>query len=218
MKPIPRKEVLRYLGCRKKDGVSEEAERLVEEVCAELESRCLPRHVQQVVPIAFRDEDTILLCEETIQSKDLFRNLKGCDQAVLLAATLGPECDRIQRRAAAVSMARAAAVQAAGAAMIEAYVNEVCQEIHQQALAQGKHDHPRFSPGYGDLSLSVQLLFSRVLSMPRTIGVSLTDSYLMVPSKSVTALIGLSNTPPDCLFTGCENCDRGEDCSYRREV
>jgi cobalamin-dependent methionine synthase I len=94
-------------------------------------------------------------------------------------------------------MARAAAVQAAGAAMIEAYVNEECQEIHQQALAQGKHDHPRFSPGYGDLPLEMQKDVMTALDCGRTVGITLTDSLLMTPSKSVTAIIGMKERKPE---------------------
>ena len=49
---------------------------------------------------------------------------------------------------------------------------------------------PRFSPGYGDLSLEVQKEIFSLLDCPRKIGVSLGDSLLMTPSKSVTAIIG----------------------------
>ena len=55
---------------------------------------------------------------------------------------------------------------------------------------------PRFSPGYGDLPLEFQRDFFRILRPQRRIGVTLTDACLMVPSKSVTALVGIYPAEP----------------------
>ena len=50
---------------------------------------------------------------------------------------------------------------------------------------------PRFSPGYGDVPLEIQKDIVMLLDCAKRIGVSLNDSLLMSPSKSVTAFIGL---------------------------
>lgn len=125
-----------------------------------------------------------------IESSSLSRNMKGCDTAVMMAATIGPGIDFLIRRSEAVSMLDAAICQAAGAAYVEAWCDEVNARINQFMEEQGRTGRPRFSPGYGDLALSLQKDFSRILDMPKNCGISLTDTLLMTPSKSVTAFIG----------------------------
>ena len=53
---------------------------------------------------------------------------------------------------------------------------------------RGKRVMPRRSPGYGDLPLSLSRTIINELDAPRRLGVSITDSGLLVPSKSVTAI------------------------------
>ena len=86
--------------------------------------------------------------------------------------------------------------QAAGAEMIEAYVDELNTKLKIQAAAEGYKLRPRFSPGYGDLPIDLQRDFSRILQLPKTCGITLTDTLLMVPSKSVTAFIGCTQETP----------------------
>ena len=112
-------------------------------------------------------------------------------------------------------MSRAVVLQAASAAMIEAYCNEVNAQLKKEAEGRGSYLRPRFSPGYGDFSLEYQKEICRTLSAEKTVGITLTDSLLMLPSKSVTAVIGAGKTPCGCEPEGCENCGK-TDCLYRR--
>ncbi len=114
-------------------------------------------------------------------------------------------------------MLDAAIYQAAGAAYVEAVCDEVNLKIKEEAAARGLFCRPRFSPGYGDLSLQYQKDLFRVLDITRNIAVSLSDSCLMTPSKSVTALVGLSRTEKNCSLQGCEACPSSADCPYRRD-
>ena len=136
----------------------------------------------------------------------------------MLAVTIGPGCDFLIRRAEAVSMTDAAIYQAAGAAMVEEWCDIVNAKIKGEMLQRyGYHDRPRFSPGYGDLPLDLQRDFFRILNLPRTCGISLGDTLLMSPSKSVTAFIGLKpGENADCIPGGCDVCGRSDDCDYRR--
>ncbi len=149
-------------------------------------------------------------------SNDLGRNLDGCTTVVLMAATIGLGVDYLIRRAEARSMAEAAVFQAAGAAMVEAWCDTVNQRIVEALRKEGLFARPRFSPGYGDAPLSLQKDFSRLLAMPATCGISLTDTLLMVPSKSVTAFIGFSEQNKECVIAGCEACGKRESCVYHR--
>ena len=106
-------------------------------------------------------------------------------------------------------------VHAAGAAMIEQYCDDVQETLSTEYEARGLYLRPRYSPGYGDLSLSRQADFFRLLELPKRLGLSLNEHFIMTPSKSVTAVIGISAEPKKS-FRKCRNCGR-IDCPFRRE-
>ena len=100
--------------------------------------------------------------------------------------------------------------------MAEAWCEEVNDVIRMEAEEKGLFTRPRFSPGYGDFPLEVQKDFERILEMPKSIGVSLSESLLMTPTKSITAVVGLSKYRTDCHTAGCEECNMHETCEYSR--
>jgi hypothetical protein len=124
------------------------------------------------------------------ESLTLARHLEGCRAAYLVCGTLGAGFDAMHRRVSAVSGADALILQAIGAAAIEKWMDSVEDEIRLELLP-GETLRPRYSPGYGDFPLEVQREMVTVLDTARKIGVSLTDSLLMTPSKSVSAVIGV---------------------------
>lgn len=117
-------------------------------------------------------------------------HLDGCGAVYLVCGSLGHGVDALQRRVSAVSGADALIVQAIGAAMMESWMDAVEDEIRAE-LPGGESLAARYSPGYGDFPLEAQREILSLLDAPRTVGVSLTDSLLMVPSKSVSAVIGV---------------------------
>lgn len=127
----------------------------------------------------------------------LLRHLEGCEEAYLACGTLGSALDALQRRVSVTSGADALIVQAVGAALVERHMDGVEDEIRAE-LAPGESLATRYSPGYGDFPLAAQRPILALLDTPRQIGVSLTDSLLMVPSKSVSAVIGVTRTPTSC--------------------
>ena len=120
----------------------------------------------------------------------LARHLADCRAAYLVCGTLGTGFDAFQRRVSATSGADALIAQAIGAALIEKWMDETENEIRKE-LAPGESLVSRYSPGYGDFPLAAQRTLLALLDAPRRAGVSLTDSLLMVPSKSVSAVIGV---------------------------
>jgi cobalamin-dependent methionine synthase I len=134
----------------------------------------------------------------------------------MLAVTIGPGADRLVKRSEIRDMLKAYTYQAVGAAAVEAWCDEVNERIKQEAADKGLYARPRFSPGYGDFPLEVQKDFERILEMPKSIGVSLSESLLMTPTKSITAVIGLSDKATDCHRAGCEECNMHETCEYSR--
>ena len=198
---IDRSEVLRYMGYRDpgrslNEARRRELEEKIEAVLPLLEREASPRHVCRIFPLSLSapegETPVLQIGPLTVASSGLAKNLRGCTEAAVLAATLGLGPDRLLRQAGQRSLFEMSLLQAAAAAMIEAYTDECNEAIRREAASRGLTARPRFSPGYGDLSLTLQRGIFRVLQLPRTIGLTLTDSLMMVPSKSVTALIGLA--------------------------
>ena len=123
----------------------------------------------------------------------LSRHLSGCGAAYLACGTIGAGFDALQRRVSVSSGVDALVVQAIGAAMIEKLMDETNGEI-AATLAPGETIVPRYSPGYGDFPLAAQRTLLALIDASRRVGVSLTDTLLMVPSKSVSAIIGVRAT------------------------
>lgn len=120
----------------------------------------------------------------------LARHLAGCHAAYLACGTIGAEFDRLQRCVSVSSGADALIMQAIGAAAIEKAMDETEGEIRAD-LSPDEKTVSRYSPGYGDFPLEAQRDLLRLLDAPKSVGVSLTDTLLMVPSKSVSAVIGV---------------------------
>lgn len=215
MIPIDRAEVLRYLGF--KHGAQPDA-LLAEKIdrCeAELQKSVLPKSVKKRFGLHFSDESTVEFGGIRVHSRNLSKNLANCSSVYLFGATLGIGPDRLISRAEVRHMSDAVIYQAASAAMIEAWCDIENEQIRQEAAGEHLYTRPRYSPGYGDCPIEIQRDLVRLLDAPRQIGLTLTDSLLMMPSKSVTAMIGLSDVPVICHPKGCEACSK-TDCAYRR--
>ena len=90
------------------------------------------------------------------------------------------------------------------------------KEMEREVAEEGCHLTWRYSPGYGDLPLEAQRELVRALDTHRKIGVSLTESCLMMPSKSVTAILGISDTKRDDRKNKCDFCNNRERCAFRK--
>ena len=143
-----------------------------------------------------------------IKLEKLLKNLYGCKEVIIFAATLGAQFDRLLLRYSKVSPAKAVIFEAIGTAEIERVCDEFCCKVN-------RFTKPRFSPGYGDLPLEVQKEIFKVLDCPRKIGLTLNESLLMSPSKSVTAIVGITDKKCDDKLS-CEACEK-TNCSFRRE-
>ena len=197
---------MRYLRARPDD---KEAQLLVDTVYLKLRNEVQARHVLQKHRVAVDATGVTLESGTRFNSRDLAAHLKGCEEALLLGATLGSRVDAAIRRLALGSVAEGAAAQAVAAALIESYCDEVQERFDTGGLAQ----RPRFSPGYGDWDLAEQRLLFPVLNCAKLIGLTLTEGCMMAPSKSVTAIIGLSEDV-QCVWNKCMTCGN-INCPYR---
>lgn len=211
---IDRREICRYLGYRGHE-MDEKTAALVEQCVAELLSVAEPKVVWGEFPLELQLDGTMDFgCFQT-KSENLAKNLGGCGQVLLMAVTLGLGVDRLLTRYGKLYVAKALILQAAAAAMIEAYCNERCEEWKKTYEKKKRYLRPRYSPGYGDFSLECQQPILDALQAGKRIGILLTDGGMMTPTKSVTAVIGISEQKRECMAEGCEVC-KNVTCEYRR--
>ena len=184
---IERREILRYMGCK---GGDSQTDGLLDSCICESSNAFTYRAVYTEVPI-LGDGNIIKLGEIVTASRDLKKCLSGCDKAVIFAATVGLGIDRLINKYGRINPSRAVCLQAIGAERIEALCDEFCKDIAQKYAESCRKLRPRFSPGYGDLPLSLQRDIFNLLSCEKRIGLTLNESLLMSPTKSVTAIVGI---------------------------
>ena len=193
-------EIARYLGYR--DTKPDEAvSKLILEMTDKLE--CDFKVCYQPLEVLKNDGEAIDFGCFSAKSRDLAKFIGDNKEAVLFCATIGIEFDRLMKKTIVFSESKAVVLQAVGTAYIEALCDLFCGEFCTKA---------RFSPGYGDLDISVQKEIFKILSPEKNIGVSLTDSMLMTPTKSVTAIM----IPNKNGGTDCGNCDKRKNCTFRK--
>jgi hypothetical protein len=188
-----RAEVLRYLRYRG-GAIDPESEALVASGMEQVRAVTHPRELWRIydlaaVPGGLRLPGTTLM----LPGQHIARHLQGCDRAALLAATLGAELDALLRQESRRDMTRAVILDAAASQYIEEICDAADRLIQEEAAREGRSTTLRFSPGFGDLPLDLQPLILTVLDAPRRIGLTATASNLLLPQKSVTAIIGLKN-------------------------
>lgn len=185
-------EIARYLGYKKSNPPTADILDLIKKAAGELLTYVKPQAVYEIFDLSFTQttENNIHFGNVEISSADLGINLKNCSKIVLLAATIGPNVDSFIRRFQKKDPVYAAILNATGAMYIEQTVDLLNEKIKQDFKSKGFSTRPRFSPGYGDVSLETQKIFFNLLPCTR-IGLTLMDTLIMAPEKSVTAFIGI---------------------------
>ncbi len=178
-------EILRYLHTNAEDAQSLA---LIDECIGEISGKLTPRAVYREYDIGKKRDGSLELGFCSVISKDLAKALDGCGSIVLFAATLGSEADRLLLRYTKTSPARALVLDAVLSERIEA----LCDMLETE-ITMGKGSRPRFSAGYGDLPIELQKDIFCALDCEKHIGLTLTESLLMSPTKSVTAIIGITD-------------------------
>lgn len=208
-------ELLPYLG-HHGQPLSDEwialAERCIDQVC----QAATPRHCTGEFALRTTEEGIeVVGTTLVLTGQDIAHLLQHSQRCILMAATLGPAVDALIRARQTQSMAEAVVLDAAATALIE----RVCDDLESsisQSLPDGQKLTWRYSCGYGDLPLSLQPAFVRVLDTPRRIGLSCTSSLLLTPQKSVTAVMGIAKLPPLPRQARCETCSFSSSCSLRK--
>lgn len=206
-------EVLRYMGCPP-DRADPATRVLAEDCAAGMLAAARPRWAYRVFDLVPETGGVRLSGGLLLPGGDLKAHLQDCRRAVLFCATLGAGADALIRRAESGDMGKALALDCAGAAAVE----ELCDRIEEelQSMFPGCYFPFRFSPGYGDLPLSLQNDLLELLDAPRRVGLTASFSHILLPRKSVTAILGVADGPIEKTIRSCLGCPAQGSCQYRK--
>ena len=192
--PFRKGEALRYSGISGKIEAEDwKLDRLLAD-CFELAKQAVaPKVVYAYFPLT-RDEEGYPILPFYAKSNHLKKNLDGCDGVILFAASIGAGTDRLVMRYNRTEPTKGLLISGIGSERVESLCDAFCLDLKNEAAEAGYRTHPRYSPGYGVLPITVQPEFLKLLNAEKMLGITLNASYLMSPSKSVTAIIGLEKT------------------------
>lgn len=214
---VDREEALAFLGHRGQK-LGDLRERLERAACL-CEKELVPRGVYREMDAS---EALALL-----PGRDIARHVEGCTRVVLLAVTVGMQSEMLLRRERALSATDGLLVDACASSLVEQAANVLNAHIVEEATARNLAATSRFSPGYGDLPLSCQPAFLVASGADRALGIHATAAHLLVPTKSITAVIGLRSHPNFAREGGastaptegmrCSTCPVADTCALRAE-
>lgn len=210
------KEAIRYLGYGL-HAVDQRTLSMAADSFRELEQVENAKFVYRIFSLNILEENRLQIGNMKIESKNLAKSLAGCEECVLIGATLGASVDMLLRRYMVADVAKAVVMQACAAALLEEFCDIEQENLARELEAEGRYLRPRFSPGYGDFAITHQRELLEHLDAGRRAGITLTEGLMLVPTKSITAVAGIGSVRGGCRTSGCETCTKS-DCEYRRRT
>ena len=213
---IDPKETRRYAGLMKAKDFDEQR---ILDACEDALLLAQPRGVWELYDYDCETQTVQAAPPFTIEGKKIGAHLAGCDKVILRAATVGDDVeDMVTQRFEQGAYASSVLLDAAATTAVEQIADGMEKAIAPKMAAQGYGMRWRFSPGYGDWPLEQQPELIRT-SRAESIGVHLSSSLMLVPRKSVTAIIGLYKIRADAEEQhspqGCAACNK-LDCPSRK--
>ena len=180
---VDEREIFRYAGQKT------QADELLQGILKDCLTECLPLLSYRVCYAVGKGTDIIAALGNAYTGELVKRRLEVAEYAVVFGATVGLEIDRLIIRYGEISPTKALLLQAVGAERIESLCNVFCEDLQEEFNEKGLGVGARFSAGYGDFPLTAQNRIFQLLSPQRKIGLTLNESLLMSPTKSVTAIV-----------------------------
>ncbi len=209
---INRAEALRYMGF----GAGVPDSLFLQRIDAmekELIRTAVPRFVWKSEPLV-SDGDVLSAGGIILAGNDIRAHLEGCTHVIFMAATLSIQTDMLILRTQTRNISDAHILDALAGAGVE----QICEKAELLIKEQypEKHMTWRYSPGYGDFPIELQSELAEYLDTQRKIGLTVTETSLMIPRKSVTAIIGIADKPLPEKRSGCISCNMRDICNFRR--
>lgn len=215
--PQNKDEVLRYLGYKNQvlDKVTND---LIDELMNEVRSLIKARYIYKFFNIR-KGKDKICLCNSnfSITGEDIRNHLDKSEVCVLMAVTLGNSIDEKIRYYEKISMTKALILDACATTAIEELCDKICEELEEVVQRENNTLTSRYSPGYGDLPLDIQKKFLTMLSAEKSIGLTASSNSILIPRKSVTAIVGVVKRENISIKKiSCLDCNKYSNCMFRK--
>ena len=214
LEKLNRAEAFRYMG-HKGGEIPANIEALADECEQQLLKNIAPKFTWRVFDIENKPEGVEIKGTPLVfKGSGVAAHLRTCEKCALLCATLGGGADSVIRSYEACAMEKAVVADCLASAAIEQVCDLAEREIREKL--PGMYFTWRFSPGYGDFPLDVQADFIKTMDAQRRIGLSVSESLILIPRKSVTAVIGISERELPKVRRGCVSCNMRDRCEFRK--
>ncbi|WP_455542793.1 vitamin B12 dependent-methionine synthase activation domain-containing protein [Intestinibacter sp.] len=217
---VDKSEVLRYLGHNGQE-IDNDLNLRINQCIQETKNEIDTKYVYETYDIRKNLDLNTVEFENTnliLKSKDISELFRDCDKCILMCATLGFNIEKNIRRYSYNDLTKGIIVDACATTSIEEICDLIQDNILQEVCEEGKSLTMRYSPGYGDLDISANRDILNVLDAHRKIGVTVTNTGIMLPRKTVVALIGITNNKIEKVKRTCENCSNRFNCEYKRKA
>lgn len=214
---INEKEVLRYLEYNGQD-INENLKGTIIECIKITKEKINPRYTLRVYPILRNNVNIIEIDNSDLkfESRDVYKLLEDCQECIIMAATLGIEIEKEIKKYSYTELTKSIIIDACATTAIEEYCELIQNNIKKELLNKNKYITMRYSPGYGDLHINANKKIINFLSADRDIGLTITDRGIMIPRKSVIAIIGISKVQKLELSQKCSNCTNHNTCRFKK--
>ena len=218
---IDRSEVLRYLGYTGQE-IAPELDRRIDAVVARALSVARPRGCVAVFDVAGVEgggdgSPVVRLAGAALEleGSSIAAHLDGARAVGVLAVTIGMGVERELRRLSLVDPVEQVIFDSCVSTIVERAADAAEASLMARAHERGLYTNSRFSPGYGDLPMEIQPTLLAAVNAQRRLGITLTSTNLMMPTKSVTAVVGMFDTPQPTGHVSCKGCLCYEFCNIR---
>ncbi|WP_305303067.1 vitamin B12 dependent-methionine synthase activation domain-containing protein [Romboutsia ilealis] len=218
---IDKKEVLRYLEYNGQH-IDEKLDYIIDECIKITKEKINPRYtlgvysilkekIDNSYQIKFKDSNI------SIKSKDLCKLLDSCRQCIVLSATLGIDIEKQIKINSYSNLTKSIIIDACATTAIEEFCDILQSNIEEKLRKEGKYITNRYSPGYGDLPIHINEDIINLLNTSKKIGLTITKDKIMIPRKSVIAIIGITENKKTYKQKSCSECSNYNTCKYKKE-
>lgn len=207
-------EALRYMGYSKLENVDANILELVYECEKEILNVIEPLYTYKIFDLEKNNQCIqVKGTSLALTGNSIKKHLENCDKAVFMAVTISAGVDAYIRK----QQLKGAIYGLIADTMASAVIEQACNFAEKEIMEELNY-YPtwRFSPGYGDLPITIQKDFLNILQAQKKIGLTATPTSILLPRKSVTAIIGLSQKPLEKGQRGCVVCNMNKSCQYRK--
>lgn len=186
-----KKTVMRRLGSQKAQ-FPPELDQEIDALLRSAESSFTVNGKAAAVPARVSSEGILYINDALIESKQLAKLLKRSSEAYLMCASIPRrDVEKINAAITAGEGLKALVFDAYASEFVDGALDIIIARKNAALKRMGRHlTHHRFSAGYGDLDIKYQKVFYDMLDMG-TLGVELSEKFLLSPEKSVIAVAGV---------------------------